>query len=203
MSGWHGDRVICRSKDAPLSPEELANEEYLRSNTTACPQCSAPVLKSHGCNHMICKCLTHFCFLCSAYLPPNEPYKHFNTKGFCYQKLWVGEEGDGEDERLPNGLVPEEVLQEQEERVRERERVRDAERRREEGRRREERERERERDNLPFVVGVAVPPRVEQRGVAQAPRVRVRGRFADWGETDDEDTEGEEHGMDFDDVPDV
>ncbi|KAI5849602.1 hypothetical protein DFP73DRAFT_509642 [Morchella snyderi] len=93
---WHGDGTICRAPNAPLTPEELANEAYIRRNTTACPECSTPILKSHGCNHMICKCQAHFCFLCSAYLAPSEPFRHFNTVGTeCYQRLWEGEEGDG------------------------------------------------------------------------------------------------------------
>lgn len=56
----------------------------------------------------------------------------------------------------------------------------------------ERQRREDERNRAPFVVGV-VPPRVVPR------RGRVRGRFADWGETDEEEEELE---VDFDDVPD-
>lgn len=105
--GWHGDLVICRSPGAEPTPEELASEAYLRDHTTPCPQCNSPVLKSHGCNHMICKCLTHFCFLCSSYLPPKEPFRHFNTRGsICYMRLWEGEAGDGEHVRFVPSLHP-------------------------------------------------------------------------------------------------
>ncbi|KAI5803157.1 RWD domain-containing protein [Geopyxis carbonaria] len=95
-ASWHGDYQICRAPDAELTPEERANEEYLRAHTTPCPTCAVPVLKSHGCNHMVCTCGTHFCFLCSAFLVAANPYAHFNTRGGeCYQRLWEGEEGDG------------------------------------------------------------------------------------------------------------
>lgn len=50
---WHGDYQICKAHDAELSPEEKANEKYLEENTTKCPTCLSPVLKSHGCNHMV------------------------------------------------------------------------------------------------------------------------------------------------------
>ncbi|RPB16165.1 RWD-domain-containing protein [Morchella conica CCBAS932] len=89
---WHGDGTICRAPNAPLTAEELANEDYIKTNTTACPECSTPILKSHGCNHMICKCQVHFCFLCSAYLSPSQPFKHFNTLGTeCYMRLLLAQ----------------------------------------------------------------------------------------------------------------
>lgn len=52
-NSWHGDYQICKAKDAELTPEEKANEKYLEENTTKCPTCLSPVLKSHGCNHMV------------------------------------------------------------------------------------------------------------------------------------------------------
>jgi len=40
-------------------------------------------------------CNSHFCYLCSAWLQPQDPYKHFNTEGTdCFQRLWELEEGD-------------------------------------------------------------------------------------------------------------
>ncbi|KAH0609778.1 uncharacterized protein H6S33_012324 [Morchella sextelata] len=110
---WHGDGTICRAPNAPLTAEEIANEEYIKKNTTSCPECSTPILKSHGCNHMICKCQAHFCFLCSAYLSPSQPFKHFNTEGMqCYQRLWEGEEGDGGRDRVVDGFDGFVVVQE-------------------------------------------------------------------------------------------
>lgn len=195
-AGWHGDLTICRAKDAPLTAEEEANVQYLKEKTTQCPHCGCPVLKSMGCNHMVCRCLTHFCFLCSAYLPPGQPYAHFNTRGgSCYMRLWEGEDGDGEGEGVGMGVEGrgveggEVIVQEGERRQEEREVIAQAE--------------ERQEERGPFVVGVVAAPRVPRVAVVRPPvRMRVRGRFADWGETDEEDTEGEELGMDFDDVPD-
>jgi E3 ubiquitin-protein ligase RNF14 len=48
---------------------------------------------------MICfKCNTHFCYLCSAWLEPGNPYKHYNEeKTGCYMRLWELEGGDGDD----------------------------------------------------------------------------------------------------------
>ncbi|KAL0632520.1 hypothetical protein Q9L58_008576 [Maublancomyces gigas] len=187
--GWHGDFQICRSSNAEPTPAELASEAYLREHTTPCPQCTSPVLKSHGCNHMICKCQTHFCFLCSSYLPPGEPFKHYNTRGTgCYMRLWEGEGGDGEHVRMIRegrvDLIGEELPPP------EAPDAPDAPAPRRNARREVE-------NLLPFVVGVVPVPGIPRR-------VPVRGRFADWGGTDDEgDTEGEELGVDFDDVPDT
>lgn len=45
------------------------------------------------------KCQTHFCYLCSAWLDPLNPYQHFNhlpngRVTSCYMRLWELEEGD-------------------------------------------------------------------------------------------------------------
>lgn len=99
LKGWHGEYVFCRSPNAPKTAEELATEEFLNSATTKCPSCEAAVIKSYGCNHMTCKCGTHFCFLCGAYILPINPYSHFNDmeNESCYMRLWEGEDGDGVD----------------------------------------------------------------------------------------------------------
>ena len=98
--GWHGELARCNPRrQAELNAEEKATLEYLQRYSTACPTCSAPAQKTMGCNHMICfKCKTHFCYLCSAFLMPDNPYKHFNDmKSTCYMRLWELEEGDGLD----------------------------------------------------------------------------------------------------------
>lgn len=48
---------------------------------------------------MICfQCSTHFCYLCSAWLAEENPYKHFNTlDSECFNRLWDLEAGDGID----------------------------------------------------------------------------------------------------------
>jgi hypothetical protein len=44
------------------------------------------------------QCGAHFCYLCSSWLDPQNPYQHFNAPGKpCYQRLWELEEGDNGD----------------------------------------------------------------------------------------------------------
>ncbi|MCJ1392361.1 translation termination inhibitor protein itt1 [Xylographa bjoerkii] len=99
-ASWHGEFAVCfPRKQYELTAEEKASEEYLKKHSTACPTCEARCQKTMGCNHMICfKCNSHFCYLCSAWLDPSNPYKHFNTLWTpCYMRLWELEEGDGEN----------------------------------------------------------------------------------------------------------
>ncbi|KAI1004215.1 hypothetical protein K3495_g3997 [Podosphaera aphanis] len=101
FQSWHGEFTLCipKTSTGEMTEEEKASLEYLLLHTTPCPTCSAPSQKTHGCNHMICfKCHTHFCYLCSAWLAPTNPYKHYNeiTTG-CYMRLWELEGGDGDD----------------------------------------------------------------------------------------------------------
>lgn len=98
LRSWHGDIVRCvrRDKDE-LSADELLSQDYIRKNTSPCPSCNAPCQKQHGCNHMTCaQCQTHFCYLCGKWIPPENPYRHFNDPKIksCYQKLFPV---DGED----------------------------------------------------------------------------------------------------------
>ncbi|EFY93280.1 hypothetical protein J3459_013554 [Metarhizium acridum] len=105
LQTWHGEFVRCAPKrnKEELTEEEKASLEYLQLHTSPCPTCNAPAQKTHGCNHMICsRCDTHFCYLCSAWLDPANPYKHYNTQPggkvtSCYMRLWELEGGDGDD----------------------------------------------------------------------------------------------------------
>lgn len=117
-SSWHGEFTFCAPKksNAELTEEDKASMEYLKLHTTPCPTCAAPAQKTHGCNHMICfTCNTHFCYLCSAWLEPSNPYKHYNLEGTgCYMRLWELENGDGDDVGIgfAGGIqrAPEEVV---------------------------------------------------------------------------------------------
>jgi len=98
--GWHGELARCNPRrQAELNAEEQASLDYMKRFSTPCPTCNAPAQKTFGCNHMICfKCKTHFCYLCSSYLMPDNPYVHFNDlKSTCYMRLWELEGGDGAD----------------------------------------------------------------------------------------------------------
>lgn len=98
---WHGEFTICfpRLSSGELTAEDQASLEYMRLYSTPCPTCDAPAQKTHGCNHMICfRCNTHFCYLCSAWLEPSNPYRHYNEgRTGCFQRLWELEEGEGQD----------------------------------------------------------------------------------------------------------
>ncbi|KAJ5484914.1 hypothetical protein N7539_004902 [Penicillium diatomitis] len=114
--GWHGELVRClpQRKKEELSAEEQATEEYLRLYTSMCPTCTVPCQKRMGCNHMRCfQCDTHFCYLCSAWLSPDNPYSHFNqSTSTCYNRLWDLEGGDGLDPEGAEALhrIPEVLL---------------------------------------------------------------------------------------------
>ncbi|CAL1403748.1 unnamed protein product [Linum trigynum] len=40
------------------------NVNWVLANTKACPKCRHPIEKNQGCNHMVCKCRHHFCWMC-------------------------------------------------------------------------------------------------------------------------------------------
>lgn len=107
---WHGEFVHCRLKvdnEEELTAEDKASLEYIRNWTSPCASCDAPVQKTEGCNHMICyRCNTHFCYLCSAWLDPRNPYSHFNREGYnnCYQRLWDFEGGHGDNADWREGM---------------------------------------------------------------------------------------------------
>ncbi|KAK2023057.1 RWD-domain-containing protein [Colletotrichum zoysiae] len=102
---WHGEFYRCTPKrdTGELSAEEQASIDYINLHTTPCPTCGVTAQKSHGCNHMICfRCASHFCYLCSAWLDPRNPYAHFNEMPdgkitSCFMRLWELEGGDGDN----------------------------------------------------------------------------------------------------------
>lgn len=105
FQSWHGEFFHCapRRQNGELTEDEKASLEYLKLHTSPCPTCNAPAQKTHGCNHMICsRCDTHFCYLCSSWLDPGNPYRHYNQQDdgkvtSCYMRLWELEGGDGDD----------------------------------------------------------------------------------------------------------
>ena len=103
LAGWHGEFVRCWPRNASeLSAEEQASYNYILAHTSPCPTCSVPCQKMQGCNHMSCfQCKSHFCYLCSSWLDPCNPYQHFNQpEKPCYMRLWELEEGDDGDGRV-------------------------------------------------------------------------------------------------------
>ena len=108
LQSWHGEFFSCGPKFVKdeHTEEEKATLEYLKLYTSPCPTCNALAQKTHGCNHMICfRCDTHFCYLCSSWLDPGNPYRHYNEAPdgkvtACYMRLWELEDGDGDNTGL-------------------------------------------------------------------------------------------------------
>jgi len=97
MQTWHGEYVRCWPKtEAEISEDERLSYEYLTQHTSPCPVCSSPIQKTEGCNHMTCfTCMTHFCYLCGAWLDRADPYAHFSDqKAECYGRLFDLVDGD-------------------------------------------------------------------------------------------------------------
>ncbi|KAF7300607.1 RBR-type E3 ubiquitin transferase [Mycena chlorophos] len=101
---WHRD-LTCEEYQA-LPPDERSPEDRLLMELAKakqwrrCPHCSSLVELVSGCNHMTCRCGTHFCFKCGALS---------SEKGLCTRQP-------------PCDLWDEDMLLEERERERERNR---------------------------------------------------------------------------------
>ncbi|KAJ9578727.1 hypothetical protein L9F63_005089 [Diploptera punctata] len=98
MEQRYGKKQLQALVDTYLS------EKWLDSNSKKCPNCSAAIEKSDGCNKMVCwKCNSFFCWLCGERLNPQSPYMHFNNPASkCYNLLFHGvplsDDEDDDDE---------------------------------------------------------------------------------------------------------
>ena len=72
--------------------QEYDSIRWLDSNSRKCPNCQAKIQKALGCNKMTCThCSSSFCWLCSAFLPRVNPYRHFQEGvSKCAGKLFQG-----------------------------------------------------------------------------------------------------------------
>ena len=51
-----------------------------------------------GCNHILCRCGHHYCWLCGESLSKLNPYAHYGDKGIkCYGQLFAGLTGLEDD----------------------------------------------------------------------------------------------------------
>jgi len=73
MSPYH-DLNVCQGP----KPVNISEEDYkiLLGTTRPCPGCKIRGEKLDGCDHMICKCNTHWCWRCLQKLDTKNPYKH-------------------------------------------------------------------------------------------------------------------------------
>lgn len=79
--------------------EEYDSYKWIESNAKLCPHCNAKIQKMFGCNKMTCThCRGHFCWLCDASLPWQDPYRHFRSGNSpCAGRLFEGLEADEDD----------------------------------------------------------------------------------------------------------
>ena len=88
---WHSNQsceVYERWRKENDSGDAKMTELIKQVGIAQCPNCANGVEKSHGCNHMTCRCGTHFCYLCAVKLT-GDYYAHFNG-GACL--LFTGKE---------------------------------------------------------------------------------------------------------------
>ena len=83
-NNWHTGP--CNATDEEMQAYFLANANHLKP----CPHCNTSVEKNSGCNHMTCRCGTHFCWTCSQILPAHrvsEHYRGFDAYGPCAVRI--------------------------------------------------------------------------------------------------------------------
>jgi hypothetical protein len=77
-SSWHpGVTCVENQQKAPDELKKLAQEKAWKN----CPACNILIEKTRDCNHMICRCGQHFCYLCGAKLQNHEPSSPCPTEG--------------------------------------------------------------------------------------------------------------------------
>lgn len=56
LASWHGDFVRCEPRDkTQLTEEDQASLNYILKSTSPCAYCSAPCVKSYGCNRTLAR----------------------------------------------------------------------------------------------------------------------------------------------------
>ncbi|KAF8582786.1 hypothetical protein K439DRAFT_131801 [Ramaria rubella] len=72
--------LTCEEHRYNQSGDESLNKRWKEANNVrGCPECTAPIEKIDGCNHITCpRCRTHFCWVCLGKFAPGEIYIHMN-----------------------------------------------------------------------------------------------------------------------------
>ncbi|KAF7358467.1 RING-type domain-containing protein [Mycena venus] len=78
---WAERKIILAAEWATLREQARWESNWdwaYDDRTVVCPnpECGARIEKTHGCNHMICICGTHFCWRCAKRLSPNDVGQH-------------------------------------------------------------------------------------------------------------------------------
>jgi hypothetical protein len=87
-----------------LKANDIAQKLWLKANTRPCPECSVPIEKNEGCNHMTCTnpaCCHEFCWIC------RKDWKLHGTStgGFFRCNIWQDEDVD-ESSLTPGEVEP-------------------------------------------------------------------------------------------------
>ncbi|TFK20252.1 hypothetical protein FA15DRAFT_697025 [Coprinopsis marcescibilis] len=81
----------------PAEQERLNSEWAARNNVKKCPRCSVMMMKSEGCNHMVCPCGAHICWRCLAV---------YETSGEVYNHMTSAHGGFYEEPPVPAPVIP-------------------------------------------------------------------------------------------------
>lgn len=83
----HGKNICSHGQ---LEEEKQLEALILAENWKKCPECNQPIELSRGCNHIICKCGTHFCYFC---YNCNKQYKGIDgSTQACNCSMWQNDE---------------------------------------------------------------------------------------------------------------
>ncbi|KAF9483035.1 hypothetical protein BDN70DRAFT_789890, partial [Pholiota conissans] len=71
--------MTCEERERHLN-DQLDDDVARRYGIRKCPQCSAPIQKNGGCDHMTCRqCEAHICWICMGLFPKDEISIHMRT----------------------------------------------------------------------------------------------------------------------------
>ena len=70
---WEHGKFACDATQDEMTAQ------IIKETTKKCPSCSLSTEKSDGCNHITCRCGTHWCWGCNVILEASDPYRHNGT----------------------------------------------------------------------------------------------------------------------------